>query len=265
MSILPHHQAAIDRLTAHFEPDPAYHALIIGGSVAKGLSRSDSDIDFVLVVSADEYARRCTENAFHYFSQDFTDYPGGYVDGKIIDVEFLRDAADHGSEPARAAFAGAFVTFSRAPEINDLMRRIPVYPEHERCAKIQSFLAQVQALQWYIGEAEKRHDPYLMMHVVSNLVLFGGRLILAHNRILYPYHKWFMTALQNAPDKPADLMERIDTLLAQPNKANADAFCECVLTFANWAEYGGVFWPIQFMLDSEWNWRSGARPPLADW
>jgi hypothetical protein len=262
--MLSHHQAAIDRLTAHFQPDPAYLALIIAGSVAKGLSRPDSDIDFVLVAAGDEYTRRSAQNAFHFFSRDFTDYPGGYVDGKIVDMAFLRDAAHHGSEPARAAFAGAFVAFSRLPEIDDLVQRIPIYPEHEHCAKIQSFYAQVQALQWYVGEAEKRNDPYLMMHVVSNLILFGGRMILAHNRILYPYHKWFMTELRRAPYKPDGLMELVDCLLAEPNKTHADAFASTVLNFTAW-DQPPESWPVRFMADSEWNWRDGRRPPLADW
>ncbi len=262
--MLAHHQQTIDRLDAHFQSDPAALALIIGGSVAKGLGRPDSDIDFVLVVSDDDYARRTQENAFHFFSLDFTDYPGGYVDGKIVDRAFLREVADHGSEPARAAFASAFITFSRDPDIAGLLQRITAYPEAEHSAKIQSFYAQVQAFQWFVGEAEKRNDPYLMMHAVSNLVLFGGRMILAHNRELFPYHKWFMMALHRVPQKPADLIERIDTLLAQPTKANADAFCDSVLKFTDW-EKPPESWPVRFMRDSEWNWRDGCRPPLADW
>jgi hypothetical protein len=262
--MLAHHQQTIDRLSAHFQADPAALALIIGGSVARGLCRPDSDVDFMLVVSDEDFARRTQDTAYHFFSRDFTDYDGGYVDGKIIDRVFMREAADHGSEPARAAFVGAFITFSRDPDIAGLLARIPVYPEAEHSVKIQSFYAQVQALQWYVGEAEKRHDPYLMMHVISNLVLFGGRLILAYNRVLYPYHKWFMTELRRVPDKPADLIERIDTLLAAPNKTHADAFCESVLNFTDW-ETGSEIWPVRFMRDSEWNWRFGHRPPLADW
>jgi hypothetical protein len=261
--MLAHHQQTIDRLSAHFQSDPTALALIIGGSVAKDLCRADSDVDFMLVVSDEDFARRTQANAFHFFSRDFTDYPDGYVDGKIIDRAFLREAADHGSEPARAAFDSAFITFSRDPEIVDLLQRIPVYPEAEHRAKIQSFYAQVQAFQWFVSEAEKRNDPYLMMHAVSNLVLFSGRMILAYNRILYPYHKWFMTALRRAPHKPADLIERIDTLLAEPSKAHADALCDSVLTFTDWETTD--IWPVQFMRDSEWNWRYGCRPPLADW
>ena len=262
--MLPHHQLAIDRLTAHFQADMAFLALIIGGSIVKGLARPDSDVDFMLVATPAEYARRVQENAFQYFSLDFTSYQGGYADGKVIDMAFLRDAADHGSEPARSAFDRAIVAFTRDPEIIDLVARIPAYPEYNYSMKIKAFYAQVQAFQWFVGEAEKRGDAYLMTHAVAQLVLFGGRMILAHNRILYPYHKWFMTMLNRAPNKPANVMMLIDDLLAHPSKVRADAFCECVLSFTEW-DIPTEGWPVRFMHDSEWTWRNSSHPPLADW
>jgi len=258
----PHHQQAIERLIRHFENDTNFQALIIGGSIAKGWAREDSDIDFMLVATDEEFARRQANNAMTFFSLDFCDYPGGYVDGKIIDVPFLREVAECGSEPARAAFGGAFIAYSRLPEVADLLARIPVYQDGEQHRKLESFYAQVLAMQWYVGEAEKRHDPYLMTHVVAQLVLFGGRMILAHNRVLYPYHKWFMNELRRAPEKPDNLMELMETLLAHPCKAHADQFCDTILKFTEWPT-PSEGWPARFMQDSEWNWRSG-HTPLAD-
>ncbi|NLX08165.1 MAG: nucleotidyltransferase domain-containing protein [Chloroflexi bacterium] len=262
--MFPHHQQTIARLTDFFQTDPAFLALIIGGSIVKGFARPDSDVDFMLVATPDEYARRVEHNAFQYVSQDFTDYEGGYVDGKVIDVAFLRDAADHGSEPARSAFDGAIVAYTRDPEVAELVARIPAYPEQSHTAKIKAFHAQVQAHQWFVSEAEKRGDAYLMTHAVGQLVLFGGRMILAHNRILYPYHKWFMTMLRRAPDKPENLMTLIDTLLAEPSKAHADAFCECVFSFTEW-DIPTEGWPVRFMHDSEWTWRNSGGAPVMDW
>jgi hypothetical protein len=202
-------------------------------------------------------------NQFHYFNPDLCDYPGGYVDGKIVDLAFLVDVAEHGSEPARAAFVGAWIAYSRLPDLDELLRRIPVYPEHERQEKIRSFYAQLEALHWYVGEAEKRRDPYLMAHVVADLVLFGGRLILAHNRVLYPYHKWFVTVLSAAPAKPDNLIALAERLLAEPNKAHAEAFYDAVASFTDW-DKPPEGWPVRFMHDSEWTWRNG-RSPIADW
>ncbi len=258
----PHHQRTVDRLKAHFQDDPSFLGLIIGGSIAHGWDREDSDVDILLVATDDEYARRRKDHAFHYFTTDYCDYPGGYVDGKIVDLAFLEDVADHGSEPARAAFVGAILACSREAHLQELLRRIPVYPEKERRARLQSFYAEVLVWQWYAGEAEKRSDRYLLLTSCSNLALFGGRLILAHNRILYPYHKWLMQVLEQAPDKPADFLALARMLVEQPGKQAADRFVQCVLGFTEW-EQPPEGWAARFMQDIEWAWRRGAAP-LAD-
>jgi hypothetical protein len=138
-----------------------------------------------------------------------------------------------------------------------LLERIPVYPEAGHLEKVRSFVAQLLAWQWYAGEAEKLSNAYLMQRAVSELLLYGGRLILAHNRILYPYHKWFMTDLKRAPEQPPDLLENMETLLAQPSKAAADRFCACILEFRAW-EMPPEGWPARFMRDTEWTWRDGS-------
>src|SRR5512143_1047394 len=198
----PHHQRAIDRVIDRFKGDPNYLALLIGGSLVKGYGDENSDVDFMLIATDEEYARRESQRALTYFATDLCDYPGGYVDGKIVDVAFLEEVADRGSEPARSAFENVIVAYSQVPHLADLLGRISTYPEAGHADKTRSFYAQLLAMQWYVGEAEKRENRYLMMHTASELVLFGGRMILAHNRLLYPYHKWFLRRLQAAPHKP---------------------------------------------------------------
>jgi predicted nucleotidyltransferase len=258
-----HHQRAIQRLVALFQDDPRFPALLVAGSVAKGRARPDSDIDILLVASDEEYARRAARQDFWYLNREICDYPGGYVDGKIIDLQFLEEAAEHGSEPARAAFVGTFPAYSRLPQLETLLSRIPVYQEQEHQEKVRAFYSQVLLLTWFIGEAEKRNDAYLLTHAVADLVLFGGRLILAHNRILYPSHKWFLYEVQRAEHKPVQFLEQIDGLLRYPSKARAREFADSISAFHDW----GVTYEqavVRFMQDSEWNWRTG-RVPLSDW
>ena len=261
-TLFPQHQRAIDKLTEHFRADPNFLALIIGGSIVKGWARPDSDVDFVVVATDEEYARRAATNAFQFFSLDFTDYEGGYVDGKVVDLAFLRDAAAKGSDPARSAFVGAFAPYSDVPELPDLLAQITTYPEHEVEARLQSFSAQVEAMRWYIGEADKRHDPYLANHVSGEMLLFGGRMILAHNRVFYPYHKWFTKQLEVLENKPADFMARFHALLARPCKETSEAFYECLNGFTAWPQ-APEGWPARFMTECEWTWRDG-RAALAD-
>jgi hypothetical protein len=262
--MLAHHERTIQRLVERYGQDERFPALIVGGSVAKGLARPDSDVDVIFVATPAEFARRQAErDYFYHATAEFCDYPGGYVDGKVIDLQFLREAVDHGSEPARAAYAGAIVAYTREPEVNDLVARIPVYPEAEQQERMEAFYSQLVCMRWYMGEAVKRQDAYLRMHVAADMVLAGGRLILAYNKILYPFHKWFMTELRRAPLRPGDLPELAEALLADPTVATARAFFDSIVTYRDWGVPDHRAFS-RFIEISEWNWRAG-RPSLADW
>jgi hypothetical protein len=263
MAFYPHHLSTVERLIDRFQVDANFLALLIGGSLVKGYGNEGSDVDFMLIATDEEYARRLSTRALTYYSTDLCDYPGGYVDGKIVNVAFLEEVADRGSEPARSAFESVSVSYSRVPQLAELLDRITAYPEATHTAKLQSFHAQLLAQQWFVGEAEKRANRYLMMHAVSELVLFGGRMLLAHNKLLYPYHKWFLRRLQDAVQKPDGVLELIDQLLNEPSKANADRFCETILNFTAWPT-PPEGWPARFLEDTEWAWRRGSAA-VGDW
>jgi hypothetical protein len=106
-------------------------------------------------------------------------------------------------------------------------------------------------------------NPYLLMRMANELVLYAGRLILAYNRILYPYHKWLMHVLRDAPEKLDNFMDLIDALLAEPSKQKAEALRDCLKAYHNWG-VDILEANASFMLNVEWSWRSG-NPPLADW
>jgi hypothetical protein len=258
-----HHERVIQRLVERLHNDPRFPAMLIGGSVAKGWANDNSDVDILLVANDEEFAHRMATQDLGYYDTELADYPGGFVDGKIIDLSFLRDVADHGSEPARAAFLGAIVAYSRIPGLDTLVASIPTYPEQEREAKIQAFVSQLAVLEWYVGEAEKRQNRYLLSWAVNNMVLYGGRIILAHNHLLYPYHKWFLHQLDLAPLKPENLLDLIDTLLQQPNTENAHAFYENITNYLH-LEINLDQAGIDFTRNTEWNWRDG-HTPLSDW
>ncbi|AFZ67678.1 nucleotidyltransferase domain-containing protein [Deinococcus peraridilitoris] len=258
----PHHQRTVERLVRRFEHDPRFEALLVGGSLVKGFGREDSDVDIMLIATPDEFRQRQARGDYSYFSEEECDYAGGYVDGKILDLAFLQDVARRGSEPARAAFVGAYPAFSRLPDLERLLQRITAYPDDERPEKMRAFYGHVLIMNWYVGEAEKRGDLYLLRHTSTELALYAGRLFLAHNRILYPYHKWFMRRLQQAPDKPADLTSRLEQLLATPSRETAQALLECVNGFQDWGmDFGDA--TRYFLENREWNWRE-LRTPLED-
>jgi hypothetical protein len=253
------HRRAIERLVIELGEDPRFLAVILGGSVARGIELPDSDIDLILIASEEEYARRLAERDFGYLNSEVCDYPGGYAEAKVMSLPFIEEIADRGSEPARAAFVGAQVLSSRVPELESLLQRVTTYPESERSAKIQTFYAHFLIHYWYLSEAERRNERYLLMRSATDFALFAGRLILAHNRILFPYHKWFMHELRAAPEKPDDLIDGLEGLLAEPCVDTANPVLSCVANFRDW-EKPPRDAAAQFMEDSEWNWRDGLAP-----
>jgi predicted nucleotidyltransferase len=256
------HQRAIERLTAELEEDPRYLAAILGGSIARGTELPDSDVDLILIATDEEYARCIASDDFSYYNLEACDYPGGYAEAKVMSISFLEEIAERGSEPARAAFVRARILCSRVPGLESLLERVTRYPEEERVAKIRTFFAHLLIYHWYLTEAERRSERYLLLRSAAEFALFAGRLILAHNRIFFPHHKWFMHELRAAPDKPPELIEALERLLAEPCVENANPVLACVVNFREWEKPPGL--PgAQFMKDSEWNWRDGT-PPVGD-
>ncbi len=266
MEIQPHHRQTIDRLAEAYKDDPNYPALIIGGSVAKGWARPDSDVDFLIVTTEAEFDRRrksIKPGDLFINRTDLCDYEGGYVDGKIISVSFLEKLAQHGNEPSRAAFNGAFLAYTHLPELEPLIKQIPIYPETERDKRMRSFYCMMFMGRWLMNEATRHNNPYTITRAASQLSLYAGRLILAHNRTLYPFHKWLMHALEAVDEKPAGLIKHIHTLLKEPTPQNADIVFEEVKAFVDLGvpDLEAYTW---FMTEVEWSWMNGTTP-IEDW
>jgi predicted nucleotidyltransferase len=255
----PHHTDSIQRVTDYFQRDPEVLALLLGGSIAHGFETPTSDIDVMIFVSDEDYEKRFAENRIHFFNTELTTYTGGYVDGKYSTRRFVRQVIEKGSEPARFAFADSRVLFSKMDGLEEDVRNAAQYPVTERAGRIRRFHAQFEAWHWYCGEALRLKNQYLLGTSISKFILFSRRLILAHNELLYPYHKWFLKVLDSATDKPAGLMESIHKLSEEPITENIEALYQAVKGFQPWIE-GDFNWPTQFMLDSELNWLDGKTP-----
>jgi predicted nucleotidyltransferase len=254
-----HHTQSIQNIHDYFQRDPSVLALLLAGSIAHGFETESSDVDILIFVSEADHATRFAENRIHFFNTELTTYPGGYVDGKYSTHAFVREVAEKGSEPARFAFAGSRVLFSRIPGFEEDVRRVAQYPQAGKAERLRHFYAQFEAWHWYCGEALRLNNRYLLGTAVSKFILFSGRLILAHNELLYPYHKWFLRVLEEAPDKPADLMACIYRLGEAPNAEHIEALYEMVRSFRPWIT-DDFNWPTQFMLDSELNWLDSKTP-----
>jgi predicted nucleotidyltransferase len=257
----PQHREAIDKLTRHIQADDEPTAVYLAGSIAHGFERPDSDVDLIIVVDDAAYAERAREHRVQFYDLKISDHPGVFAEGKYVSESFLEEVARHGSEPARFALHDARLLVGRV-DYRECFERIARYPVEGKALRLRRFFAQVEAWHWYATQAITLENPYLLGTSISKLVLFGGRLVLTRNELLYPYHKWLLRVLEKAPDKPEGLKEAIDALYTEPTRAHADRFRELVIFHGPW-EVPEAGWPSQFMIDSELNWLDG-EPPVDD-
>jgi hypothetical protein len=256
----PHHRCALETLAARYENSPEVLAVVVGGSIARERARDDSDVDAILVVTADEYQRRQHENSLAFCDwqifNGIADYSGGYLDAKFVDEAFLRDAAHHGSEPTRNSFVAAFPLLSHLQDLHVLLDRVGRYPEELRQERIESFWAQLFLVRHYFwGCAERANDHYLKARCVADVVLYAGRMILAWNRMLFPSQRGLMQAIVQAPEKPADCIAKMEALLQYPSREHLDALCQCVEDFTDWQIKGDIY--TRYIQDTEIAWRNG--------
>ena len=257
--MFPHHTQTIKNITSYFQRQPEVKALLLGGSIAHGFQSAASDVDIMIFLSEENYQERSRTGQIHFFNTDLCTYEGGYVDGKYLSLSFVQQVLEKGSEPARFAFEGSQVLFSTVSGFEEDVCKIAMYPAAGKEERIRRFYAQFEAWRWYCDEALKQGNRYLLGTAVGKLILFGGRLILAHNEMLYPYHKWFLRVLERANDKPTGLMTCIEELTQSPAVETIEAFYEKVKSFRTWSDQPNG-WPAQFMLDSELNWLDPKTP-----
>jgi hypothetical protein len=138
-----------------------------------------------------------------------------------------------------------------------------VYPEAGHDERIRAFYSMAFIQHWLFHEASRHGNRYTLTRAASQLALFSGRLILAHNRTLFPYHKWLPRTLESAPDMPDDFMALFNALLEAPSADRATALFERVRAFQDWgvSDLEAYTW---FMTDVEWAWMAG-KAPMEDW
>jgi predicted nucleotidyltransferase len=258
-----HHADSIDNLVQEFRHNPKILALLLGGSLAHGFARPDSDIDVSIIVSAEEMAAFRQGGRLHYNNRTLCTYDG-YIDGKYIDLDFLRLVAARGNDPIRYAFEGARVLFSRLPDLEPLLADIVRYPVAEKSDRKLRFAAQLLAWRWYYSEGVRQANAYLITLALQKLTLFTCRLVLTENEMLYPYHKWMRRVTLSAPRQPAGLDDRLDELLQDHSWALVDRHAREVLAFVG-LDFAAcdATWPTYFMRDSELRWMTG-EPAIDD-
>lgn len=257
--MLDHHQRAMDLAIERLAGEDDIVVVLLGGSIAKGTSRPESDVDLIVVVTDEGYARRLAENRVAFLFRDVADYPGGYVEGRFVSRTFILAAAYRGSEPTRHSFTGVRPVWGHDDEVLAAVPKIPVYPEHDRERRLDAFYAQLVIDRWYFWtEAIRRDDPYLRLRAASDVVLFGGRIVLAHHRRLFPNKKRLMETLDGVAPEIAALAREF---LARLDEPSLTALYDAILALTGPRT---VNVNSRYTQDAEMSWFTGLHS-IAEW
>lgn len=224
-----HHIDSIERMKRYFEKDPEVLGLILGGSVAQGRERVDSDLDGMVIVSPETHARIAAENRLAECIVGECTYEEGYFDVKYMTTDYLRAAAERGSDPTRNSFRLSRVLFSRIGGLDELAQRIPIYPVHKKQERIDLFYSIVcMESGYFFGCARQENNLYLLDKAITNTIYGGVRALLVLNEEFFPCHRTMLSYASRLKDKPENLMELIDDLLREKSKETLDAFVRAV-------------------------------------
>ncbi len=261
----PHHEAAIASLIPELEQTDEAVALVIAGSLTKGWGRPESDLDGHLLINDDAMAARLKRDDLVFKPVgEHCDWDGGYFDLKCVTWGLLEEAADHAGEAYRASFSNAIVPWTKhnddQEKLDALIERITAYPEAGHAEKVMQLACHLEGIRWYAGEAEKRGDAYLMLWTTQRAVALASRLVLAHNRVLFPYHKWMLRSVASCQQKPDGFLEAVNAAVKTPSRATVEPVCDLALHWQDWGK--PAQWWNPWIRRTEWAWRYG--PPALD-
>ncbi|MDO4284952.1 MAG: nucleotidyltransferase domain-containing protein [Eubacteriales bacterium] len=259
-----HHRDSIEKLKEYFKDREGVIALILGGSVAKGCEREDSDLDAMVIISQQAYAERAASNTTVETIFGHCTYPGGYFDVKYMTKEYLEEAAQKASEPTRNSFIGARVLFSADPEIEGIVNRIPVFQKQEKEAKMASFYSNFH-LNYYYFLRICKPEGYMRMRCISEMIYSIYRMVLQENEVLFPCNRRLEATVEQVDNRPENLVELGKTLARAQDDQDAERFAQAYL---DWTKY-----PLpqdmskvlsRYTADFEQWWRVPA-PLVAEW
>ena len=259
-----HHRESLENLKSYFAGRAEVIAVIFGGSVAKGCERQDSDLNAMVVVTDEEYELRQRENRTAETIEGHCTYKGGYFDIKYMTKQFLADAAERGSEPARNAFVKSVVLFTKDSEISELVSRIPVFQIQEKDEKMLSFYADFW-LNYYYFLKSCPIDGYMRLHAFNEVIYSVYRMILQEHEILFPSNRRLEEFVHDISEETARLTA-LGRACAETQKMEwLDEFVDYFLKLSTYEapeDIGTVL--SRYTTDFEQWWRV-PRPNINEW
>jgi hypothetical protein len=259
-----HHKQSIENLINYFKADADVISVVLGGSLAKGTERPDSDIDAIVVVTEGKAAALERENRLCETIKGHCTYEKGYFDIKYATIGYLEELTLRGSEPSRNAFVSSRCLYGNNPRVNELIKLIPVFQKHEKHEKMLSFYCSMDLYGGYFWKMSE-NNPYLRIKAASDTVLYGLRLVLQDQEVLFPCHKALTETVSRLERKPDGILDKAARFLNELTEETKDDFKRSVLGFIDFTPpYKRPEVLTRFIDDHELWWYK-QRPNIAEW
>ena len=259
-----HHEESLQNLIAYFSDRDEVIALIFGGSVAKGAERPDSDLDAMVIVTQEFYNEKKEKRQLAETIHGHSTYEGGYFDLKYYTKEIFRAAAEKGSEPARNAYVGARLLFSKDDEIAGILEKIPVFQRAEKEEKLLVFYGGLWLNYHYFLGIENL-GRYMRVRTATEIVYCCYRLILQDKEVLFPCNRQLEEFVLKSPGKPEQIVALAGRFLEKMDDDSAKAFVDATLDWISfqppedssvmltkYVEYYELWWQSPRPFVNEW-------------
>ena len=145
-----------------------------------------------------------------------------------------------------------------------LICKISKFQIKEKSEKMLSFYSAFNLNYGYFWRVSN-NNPYLRLKVCSDIVLFGLRLILQNNEVLFPCHKSLLDTTEKLSCKPQNIISLTNNFITSPTEDTKNEFVNAVLDFIEYEppkNYNEVL--TRFIDDNELWWYK-KRPVIAEW
>lgn len=258
-----HHEESIEIMKKYFKKQ-GVAALILGGSIAKGTERENSDIDGMVVLSDTAYAQKERSNSTTETIDGLCTYDGGYFDIKYMTKEYLKELAERGSEPARNGFFKSKILFCNDLEIKEILPRIPVFQKKEKKEKLLSFYSDFWLNYYYFLKCCSI-DGYMKMRTIAEIIYSLYRVILQEQEILFDCNRRLEKQVYEIDKDTAEFVELGRKLEKSQCVQDADLFVEKFLKITTYVPPENIAEVLTTYSKDFQEWWRIPRPNINEW
>lgn len=260
-----HHKIAIQNLIEYYRPKEGVIAIVLGGSVAKGMERIDSDIDATIIVTEEKYQELKEKNDLAECISGHCPYEGGYFDIKYESKSFLKEMSEKGSEPCRSSYESFQCLYTTDQEIPEILRKIPVFQKSEKETKLFSFYSAFDLSYGYIWSTVAKDNPYYKLRTAADIVYYGYRILLQENEVLFPSHRRLEQTVAKLSNKPEGIIDLAHKFMAELTEESKEDFVQSILGNMSYKPPKDFRETLTRYIDDNQHWWYTNAPFLTEW